>query len=252
MGYGSPTVVGKSNADHLRESLRRGRILGTFVKLPATEAIDIAAGAGFDFVIVDLEHSQLSDESASRLVRHASAAGFPCVVRIPSCDRGTINRLLEAGAAGVQLSSVRSISQVRDLVASTTYPPHGERSISLAHPAAGYGRVPLREAAAAPPPLLVGQIETAETDDPLTSIIGAGLDVAFVGVTDLTVEMGFDGARVEARVKEIQEAATAAGVALGMFVKDPAAIPSEARYVALSSDLAMLREALAKAASDAR
>jgi 4-hydroxy-2-oxoheptanedioate aldolase len=253
MGYGSPTVVGKSNAPHLRERLVSGRIVGTFVKLPATEAIDIAADAGFDFVIVDLEHSQLSDDAASRLVRHASVAGFPAVVRIPDCDRGAINRLLEAGADGVQLSSVHSVHEVRDLVAATRYPPHGERSISLAHAAAGYGRVPLREAVAAAPPLLVGQFETAQTEDPLERIMAAGLDVAFVGITDLTVNMAFDQTRVETRIQEVKDAAIAAGVSIGMFLPAGASdVSADFRYLALSSDLAMLREAATRTIGDGR
>jgi 4-hydroxy-2-oxoheptanedioate aldolase len=245
-------VVTKSNADRLRERLARGVVVGTFVKVDATEVIDIVAGAGFDFAIVDLEHSQLSEHAARRLIRHAAAVGFPCVVRVASAERGAINRLLEAGAAGIQLSSVRSVRHVRELVAATRYPPQGERSISLAHPSAGYGAMPLREALATPAPLLVGQVETAQTDDPLDAVLAAGLDVAFVGVTDLTAELDMDQAAVDARVKEIEEAARSAGVAFGSFAAGPAAIPAGARYVALSSDLALLREAALKTASDAR
>ena len=252
MGYGSPTVVVKSNADHLRDQLAGGRAVGVFVKLDATEVIDIVAGAGFDFVVIDLEHSQLSEQAALRLVRHASALGFPATVRVVSSDAGTINRLLEAGAAGIQLSSVTSARQVHDLVAATRYPPHGDRSVSLAHPSAGFGAEPLQEAVRSSFPFLVGQLETAETQDPLEAILAAGLDVAFVGITDLTVAMGFDGAAADARVKEIEEAARAAGVAYGTFAPTAAAIPDGARYVALSSDLALLREAVVKALVDAR
>src|SRR5947207_7808538 len=157
----------KSNGHVLRERLSAGRVLGTFVKLPALESIDIVASSGFDFAIVDLEHSQLSEGEALRLVRHAHALGFPVVVRIPANDAGLANRLLEAGAAGIQLSTVVSVEQVRELVRATRYAPAGRRSVSLAHPAAGYGMTTLADAVAAPPPLLVGQIETAETEDPL-------------------------------------------------------------------------------------
>ena len=225
-----------------------GRVMGTFVKLPAPEAIDVVAGSGLEFSIVDLEHSQLAEGDALRLVRHAHALGHPAVVRVPACDRGQVNRLLEAGAAGIQLSTVRSVAQVRDLIAATRYPPGGERSVSLAHPAAGYGAVPLREAVAVDAPLLVGQIETADTEDPLKDICSAGLDVAFVGVTDLEVAVGFDRDRLEARVAEVADAAAAAGIALGAFAATPEAIPGDARYVALSSDVSLLRAAVVEAA----
>jgi 2-keto-3-deoxy-L-rhamnonate aldolase RhmA len=225
--------------------------VGTFVKLGDAQSMDIVASAGFDFAIVDLEHSQLSEGAALPLIHHGFAMGFPVVARIPAVESGTINRMLEAGASGIQLSSVVCVRQVQDLVAATRYPPEGRRSVSLAHPAADYGEVPLQEAVVVPPPLLVGQVETAETDDPLDQILGAGLDVAFVGVTDLTVDLGFDHERVQIRIKEIAEAARAAGVIMGAFAGAPSLIPAGANYVALSSDVALLRAAAAEAISDA-
>jgi 2-keto-3-deoxy-L-rhamnonate aldolase RhmA len=201
--------------------------------------------------VIDLEHSQLSDGDALRLVRHAHALGFPAVARIPANDGGLVNRLLEAGAAGIQLSTVVAVEQVRELVRSTRYSPNGRRSVSLAHPAARYGAMTLVDAVAAPPPLLVGQIETAETEDPLDRILAAGLDVAFAGVTDLTVELGFDAAAVRARVEEIRTAAGAAGVAMGAYAADRSQIPDGVRYVMLASDVSLLRAAADAAVSDA-
>jgi 2-keto-3-deoxy-L-rhamnonate aldolase RhmA len=235
-----------------RERLPAERLVGTFIKLPATESVEIAAQAGFDFVIVDLEHSQLSDADGLRLVRHAFTMGFPAVARVPECDRGQVNRLLEAGASGIQLSTVTSAGQVRELVAATRYAPGGERSVSLAHPVAGYGATSLRDAVKAEPPLLVGQIETAETADPLDKILAAGLDVVFIGTTDLTVAFGFDQARVGARVQQIAAAAEAAGVTLGTFAATAAAARPDARYLALASDLSLLREVASRAVADAR
>lgn len=229
----------------LRDRLTSERLTGTFLKLPATESVDLAASAGYDFIVVDLEHSQLSDGDAIRLLRHAHALRLPALARVPTCDRGLVNRLLEAGGQGIQLSSVRSVAEVRALVSATRYPPKGDRSISLAHPAAGYGSVPLAQAVTRPAPLVVGQIESAETDDPLEEVLMAGLDVAFVGMTDLEVDVGFDSVRLSARVQEIRGAARAAGVTLGMFVARPP-VPQDVPYVALSSDVALLRSALAE------
>jgi 4-hydroxy-2-oxoheptanedioate aldolase len=242
----------KSNEPALREMIGERPVVGTFIKLPALESIDIVAATGFDFALVDLEHSQLSDGDALRLVRHAAAIGLPAVVRMPAVDAGLINRLLEAGAHGIQLSTVTTIAQVHELVAATGYAPHGRRSVSLSHPTAGYGSVPLREAVAGPPPLRVGQIETGATGDPLETILRAGLDVAFLGVVDLSVDLGFDDERVRARVEEVRAAADAAGVILGLYAADRSAIGDGIRYVALSSDVAMLRTAAARAFDDGR
>jgi 4-hydroxy-2-oxoheptanedioate aldolase len=228
------------------------RIVGTFVKLPAVEIIELVAGSELEFAIVDLEHSQLSEADALRLVRHAHTIGLPAVVRIPSCDRGQVNRLLEAGAAGLQLSTVRSVSDVKALVAATRYAPQGRRSVSLAHPVAGYGATQLADLVAAAPPLLIGQLETAETDDPLKDILRAGLDVAFLGLTDLEVDLGFDQARLRARVAEVTAAVDAAGIALGAFAGTAMQILEGARYVALSSDIALMRTALEAATPEAK
>lgn len=242
----------ESNPLPLEDRLAGGKIVGTFMKLPGLESIDLVAVSGLDFAVVDLEHSQLSEADALRMVRHAHALSFPAVVRIPSCDRGQVNRLLEAGAAGVQLSTVRSVAEVQALVDATRYSPEGRRSVSLAHPVAGYGSVPLRDAVAVRPPLLVGQIETGHTDDPLEEILAAGLDVAFLGLVDLEVDLGFDADRLAARVEEIAAAVSTAGVALGAFAGSAEQIPGRARYIVLSSDVALLRTALAAEARDAK
>jgi len=225
----------------LREGLRQGRRLqGTFVKLPAAEVVEIAAET-LDFVVIDLEHSQLAEGDALRLVRHAWALGFPALVRIHELDRAFVNRVLEAGAAGIQLSSVRSSAEVEALREACLYAPAGTRSVSLAHGPARYGATPLADYLdAAEPPLVVAQIETAATDDPLDAILAAGPDVAFVGVTDLAVEYGLDDERVRARVDEVAAAADAAGVAFGGFGDD-----DRYRYAVASSDLALLRKAYA-------
>ena len=226
---------------HLRAALGERRIAGTFVKLPALEVIEIAA-AELDFAVIDLEHSQLADADALRLVRHAWALGFPAIVRLQGLDRALVNRLLEAGAAGIQLSSVRRAADIAALRAACLYAPDGTRSISLAHPLARYGATSLPDyLAEQEAPLVVAQIESAATDDSLDAIFAAGVDVAFVGVTDLAVDLGLDSERIAARVAEIAAAAAAAGVALGGFGDD-----ERWRYAVPSSDLALLREAYAR------
>jgi 4-hydroxy-2-oxoheptanedioate aldolase len=225
----------------------RNRRRGLFVKLPSTEVIDIVAAAGHDFAVVDLEHSQLGEDAARGLVRHARAIGLPALVRLPAHDRGAVNRLLEAGAAGIQLSTVRRASQVRELRAALRYAPDGDRSISVAHAQAGYGGIALAEyldAQREDPPLLVAQIETARTDDPLDDILAERPDVVFLGLTDLTVDLGLDRERVQARVEEVADAAQRAGIPLGAFgLDDPRVV-----YSVEGSDLSLLRTAVARAA----
>ena len=244
----------KSNAgSDLRRRLAAGeRVAGTLVKLPSDEVVDLIASAGFDFGVVDLEHSQLGDGEALRLLRHGYALGFPLVARIAAVDRRLVNRLLEAGAAGIQLSTVRSVDEVGELVAASRYAPDGRRSISLNHPVAGYGAVPLADAVRREPPLLIGQIETAVTDAPIPDIAAAGLDVLFAGTVDITVDLAFDEPRIAARVAEIRAAADGAGLPFGAYAADRAALPDGVRYAILSSDVSLLRSAATAVAGDVR
>lgn len=247
---GAPTP-----ASRLRERLKAGApLVGTFVKLAAFETIDIVSSAGLDLVIVDGEHAQLDQSGCLALVRHAAAIGLPAIVRIPAVDAGYVNRLLEAGAAGIQLSSLRARGERDALVAATRYPPDGTRSVSLAHPAADYGAVPLGAylERSKGGPLLVGQIETATTIDPLADLL-PGLDVAFIGTTDLSVDLGrpgvLDDERVRARMTEIAAAAERAAVALGAWVANADALAAlsglRLRYVVVGSDLQLLRAGVA-------
>ena len=222
------------------------RVRGVFVKVPTTEVVDLVAGTGFDFAVVDLEHSQLAEGDALRLVRHGYVTGFPVLARIAAGDRGLVNRLLEAGAAGIHLSTVRRVADIRALRAASRYAPHGTRSVGLGHPGGRYGGISLREylEAQGDGPLVIPQIETEETDDSLDEI-AAEADVLFVGPTDLAVDVGLDDERLHARVDEIADAAERAGVPLGAFALDDPRV----RYLAVSTDLGLLRQALLDAAA---
>ncbi len=236
----------------LRAALRSGqRVSGTFIKLATLDVIELAASAGFDFVVVDLEHSTLSEAEAIALVRHAELTGLPALVRVARVEATLINRLLENGAAGIQLSMLRGIEQASALRQVTRYAPSGRRSVSLANRAAAFGQGGLvgylqREAEA--PPLLIGQLETAETD-PLTPLL-AGLDGCFVGTTDLAVDLGQPGGgpALTRAVAAIEDGARAAGVAFGGWVPSAGSATElglgGASYLIVGSDLQILAAGL--------
>lgn len=224
--------------------------LGTMVKIDDFSVLDIARSAGFDFVVIDGEHSQVGDSGISRLLRYSLALRLPAMVRMAALDPGVVNRALEAGAVGIQLSNVNSRKQVDDLIDATRYAPGGTRSISLAHPGADHGGTPIADYLddeAKQPPLLVVQIESPHLLDPLDDII-AGVDVAFHGPTDMSVALGLGGATDhEAYLRErlrLGDAALKASVPTGSWISDPSAIGTCAdrgeRYIAIGSDLQIL------------
>jgi 4-hydroxy-2-oxoheptanedioate aldolase len=195
-----------------------GVVRGIFLKLATTPIVDIVAGSSFDFAIIDREHSQLSEREALELIARARLHGLPALLRLPAVDPGPINRALEAGAAGIQVSMVRSVEQVTALRRASRYAPRGERSVSLTHPTAAYGRLDLDEyhrEQEADPPLIVVQIETEDTDDPLEEILAAGADVAFIGGLDLRLALRADPQAYQARIEAIASAAQRTRTALG-------------------------------------
>ncbi len=236
----------------LRAKMASQPTFGTFIKLGRREVVEIVARAGFDFAICDLEHSQITEQEASQLILAGIASGLPIIVRLASLDAGIINRLLEAGAAGIQLPQVQRREQVAAFRNAMKYPPEGDRSISLAQPAAGYGSEPVADYVrrANGEVLLVGQLETREMELPVEELV-QGLDVAFIGILDMTLDMGlpgrFDDPQVVQRQREIEKAAVAAKVHMGIYADSPARAAQAAavgyRYIALSSDLGALSRA---------
>lgn len=239
----------KSPAAQLREKLNARAVIGTFVKLGRREVIEILAIAGLDYVICDLEHSQITEQEAGNMITAGRACDLPVIVRVAHFDPGQVNRLLEAGAAGIQVPQIQKREQVTAFRDACKYPPEGSRSLSLAQPAAGYGSEPLTEyiGRSNREVILVGQLESRELESPLIELIQQ-LDIAFIGSLDLTVDMGapgkLDDPAVQQRIREIEEAANVAKVHLGIYADSPARAAQAAtagyRMIALSSDLGAL------------
>lgn len=233
---------------NLRQLMQERPVIGTFVKLPRPEVVDVIALAGFDFAVVDYEHAQMGPAELLATVRAARGAELPVLVRVPELDRGLINRLLEAGAVGIQLARADA-SSAAELDRLVRYPPAGTRSMSLVQPAGRYGLRPLGEYVAThnAETLTVGQIETRDYATGLVATVEA-LDVAFIGPMDLSVDLGHPGdvgaAPVQDAIAAVETAAARTGVPLGIFVpgRDAAraAVAKGYRYLLVSTDLGLL------------
>lgn len=236
-------------AAQLRSKIQERAAFGTFVKLGRREVIEILAYAGLDFAICDLEHSQISEQEASIMILAGLSCALPVIVRVADFQPGLINRLLEAGAAGIQLPQMETREQAAAFRRACKYPPDGTRSLSLAQPAAGYGSQSLTDymRRSNQQVLLVGQLESKSIEEPLSGILGE-LDIAFIGTLDLTVDMGvpgkLDDPGVQQRLREIEAAARKNNTPLGIYADSPTRAAQAAaagyRYIALSSDLGAL------------
>lgn len=235
-----------------RSSLEARPCFGTFVKLPQPEIIDVLALAGFDFVICDMEHAQISEAEARSVIRACAAAGLPCLVRLPDPAPGLVNRLLEAGAAGIQMPRLQTAAQTARLHQMMRFPPAGTRSVGVANPLAGYGSVPLASylRLADTNALVVGQFETRQIDEPCDPMM-EGLDVAFIGPVDLSVDYGAPAesghAEVARHVEAVEAAAARTQTMMGTFAGSAEAarryLKAGYRYVAVAGDVTFLASA---------
>ncbi len=239
----------------LRRRLLDGDVCaGPFLKIPAPEVTELAALAGFDLVVVDLEHSPFSMETAVAVIRAAAARGIDAVVRTTENAGAEIGRALDAGAAGLIVPHVSSVEDAREVVGHARFGPLGERGMDLYARAADWGDTDrdayLRHANEE---VLVGvMVEGSAAIDDLAGIAAVeGLDLLFVGPYDLSQSLGYPGQISHPEVVSAieQAAATAAehGRVLGMYVDDVDTASRfrelGVRFIGMANDADILRQA---------
>ncbi len=182
----------------LRVKLSKGEaVWGTFVfEFGSPAAPRIMQAAGWDYILIDSEHSSFGIETVGNLLQVAAAAGIPAIVRVPEPERSLLCRPLDAGALGIMVPRVESKSQAEQVVRFTKYPPLGDRSVALGTAHNAYLPVPgkpfMRTANAEV--LTIVQVETERGMAHLDEILSVpGLDVAYTGPYDLSTTMGIPG-----------------------------------------------------------
>ena len=130
----------------LRNRIKAGeKLLGTFVKLPAPVVVEMLGEVGFDFVIIDLEHSSLDFAQAEMMVTAADAVGMASLIRVPANQEHLVTKALDLGCDGVQVPMVESADQVKNAAQASRYHPDGMRSMSFATRSARFGCISREE-----------------------------------------------------------------------------------------------------------
>ncbi len=216
--------------NRLRELMRtRESVLGPFVTLNDPAVVELAALAGFDFVVVELEHSGMSLETLQNHLRAAAALDIAAMVRVPSLDPKLILRVLDCGADGILVPHVGSAEDARLLVAAVRYPPLGHRGMSGGARSALYGAHGLGSVRELTQRLneetvLAVMVEDAGAVAAIDSIVATrGIDLVHVGPSDLSASFDLLGTRDDpklvAAVERVREACGKAGMKLGMPVE---------------------------------
>ena len=219
----------------LRRSIEAGEVLvGTFLDLGSPLAAEIAAGAGFDWLVLDLEHGA-GGRDATLAQLHAARA--PVLVRVPSARSDELGWVLDFGAAGVVVPRAGGVDEAAAAVERTRYA--GGRGLHLGVRAAGFGRdLGYRERADAERVVMV-QVETRGALDQAADIAALpGVDVLFLGPYDLGHALGLppgpEAPEMLEAAERVARAASAAGKAAAVFLGDPGLAP---RYRALGFTL---------------
>jgi 2-keto-3-deoxy-L-rhamnonate aldolase RhmA len=230
---------------------RQGPALGTWIKLDGELSCEIIAQAGFDFVVIDREHSHLSMDSAIRLVGTARLAGLPVLVRTPELDPMTYQRVLDAGAATILAPQMESADQVAAGLSYSRYPPQGSRGFSVTTRAGDWGMRTSGEHlhAMAEEICFIPQLESNAALGHLDEIVALdGLEAVFIGRSDLSLSTGhpLGSPELEAAVASAVHTCRAKGIAVGTAISDVASAQSLGEtydFVVVADDTGLLAHA---------
>ena len=170
--------------------------IGSWVTLNHISIVEIMAGAGFDWLCVDMEHSVIDYYDVQMLIATIQAKGLKAFVRVGENNTRILKRVLDAGADGIIVPMVCSKKEAQKAVEAVKYPPFGKRGVGLAR-AQNYGLdngfAEYRDGRAKEITLVV-QIEHYQAINELEDILDLdGVDGTFIGPYDLSGSMGKPG-----------------------------------------------------------
>lgn len=241
----------------VKKRLRDGGVaLGTMAfEFASTGLARIAATAGAEFIIFDMEHTGWGTDTVRMLLATSRAADLVPMVRVPATEYHFLARVLDLGAMGLMVPMVESAEQARVIVQSTKYPPLGRRgaAFGVAHDDYRGADVAQTMRSADAETLLIAQIETVRGVENVEAIAAVeGIDVLWIGQSDLTNSLGipwqFNHPRYTEAVGRVLEVGKRHGKPVGFLVMDVdqarEALALGFRALAYGGDLWLYQKAL--------
>jgi 2-keto-3-deoxy-L-rhamnonate aldolase RhmA len=207
-------------------------LIGVFSDLASPLAAELCGQAGFDWVVLDLEHGAATEADLLALLHAVGTTPMAALVRPQSAERLRVGRALDLGAEGIMLPQLKSIDEVREAVSYLRYPPVGQRGVALRTRGADMGALSHADIARVVNERVVGivQVESPAIVAEADAIAALEeVDVLFVGPADLSHSLGipgrFDDARFQDALKAVVAACEGQGKAAGILIYDAAALP---------------------------
>ena len=233
-----------------KRALKAGKPqIGLWSSLSSNYTVEVIAGAGFDWLLLDQEHSPNDLESVLSQLQAAAAYKSHPVVRVPWNDMVTIKRLLDAGAQSLLIPYVCTAEEAKAAVAYTRYPPAGVRGVAGTTRATHFGRVKDYGKRAHEEICVLVQVETEEAMKNIEAICAVdGVDGVFIGPADLHASMGYIGETsnpkvlplIEDAMRRIRKAGKAAGYLTPLEADARRMIAAGTNFCAVGADVGIL------------
>lgn len=237
-------------ANPFKRAILAGRPqLGLWSSLASNVTVELLAGAGFDWLLLDTEHSANEPPMVLSQLQAATGGTAHPIVRPAWNDPVLIKRLLDIGVQSFLIPYVQNAAEARAAVAATRYPPRGVRGFASAARASRYGRVKDYYARCEAEICVLVQVETRQALDEIEAIAAVeGVDGVFIGPGDLSADMGHLGepghlevvAAIEQAIARIKACGKPPGILTGDERLARRCIELGCLFTAVGSDVGIL------------
>lgn len=248
---------------NLKERVRNGEtLIGCWLNLGSSVTAEIVGMAGFDWVLIDLEHGTGTDKDVLHQLQALEHTPAAAVVRVESYERQRFHRILDLGAEGIMCPRIHNIEEAQKAASAMRYQPEGVRGVAQMIRATHFGATS-QEYLASSKDTLVGivQVESEQILNSLDAIAAIdGIDLLFVGPSDLSMALGIFGQLDHPRfidaLKTTSAAAQKAGKAAGVLMRSAEEFKKYHdlgfRFIACGADAAFVASGARKTAGALR
>ncbi len=233
--------------------LQRQRLVGGWLMSASPVIAEAMANAGYDFMVIDIEHSTASTHDLHALLQACAESKTYPVVRMPSHDKSQIKFALDIGAISLYFPMVNTVDQAVEVARACRYPPFGERGFARMHRGSRYNTIPDYFERANHEVCVIVQLETPEAMRNAMQIATApGVDGLFVGPGDLSLTLGHGGDVSHPQVREVMAEVAGycqrTGVPIGTVMPTPElvawAFSVGFNFVSHASDIGLIMNAI--------
>ena len=226
--------------------------IGTWAEIPSPYVAHLMTDAGFDFIIIDLEHGVVDFETAQNMIFAVHSNGKQAFIRVPSIDEAWILRCLDMGCDGMIFPQVSSLDDIERIIRFSRFSPRGERGFNPFITAVRYQKVGSTYFESENKRIRLGVIlEGREIFEKLDKVLEYDdIEILYIGQYDLSMALGIPGQVADSRVLDLMDktvqVASDKGKTIGCMVhtakEGKAYIDRGFNFIAYQTDTSLLHE----------